>query len=133
MSNNQKYFSKNTERQVSQPISKKLDDALKSLNAVNIDILELVNTASFVYSNYTIQFARAFVKAKASETGTKLPSDELAKQTVLASEEMENVIKQYNDCKQRTELLIEVSRNLRKEIDGLKGGMFEDVGVNNQF
>lgn len=114
-------------------INPKLAEALQKLEKITVELQELVMNAGAIHAMYTIAYAKEFVKAKSCADGVKAPSDEVAKQMVLSSESMANIIQEYTNSKLQIDLYLEMSRNVRKQIDGLKGTLFEEAAVNNAY
>lgn len=114
-------------------INPKLAEALQKLEQITAELQQLVLDAGSIQAMYTIAYAKEFVKAKSSSEGGKAPSDEVAKQMVLSSESMANIIEAYTKSKLQIDLYLELSRNVRKQIDGLKGTIFEESAVSNAY
>lgn len=102
-------------------MDQRTEKALAKLSELNRQLAELLPKTS-AYTKYTISYAKAFLKAKKSEDFGKVPSDELAKQIALADPDMEPVIEEYNDVKFGLDILVQMCRNVSREVDCCRNG-----------
>lgn len=109
--------------------AKELEATLLKLDEINKKLEELSSQAS-LFGRYQVEFAKHFVLVK---QGEKKPSDETAKQMVLAKPEMTELIEAYNAMKFQLEINVEISRALRKKIDSLRDAQNEETGFNKVF
>lgn len=112
-------------------ISSRLEECLIKLDEVNKELQNLVSRSS-IFGQYTIEFAKAFVDQKSGHPG-KAPSDEYCKQLVLSKDTMATTIQQYHELKFKLDIYLEISRNLRKKCDALKGSEQEENATNKMF
>jgi len=109
---------------------KRIEAALIKLNEINKELSRLCDESSYI-GTYHIEFARTFNKYKMVEG--KPPSDETAKNLALADPEIEEVVRKYYANKFKADLWVEISRNIRRELDAIKGAIQEDVATNGMF
>ena len=108
----------------------KLEACLIKLNEVN-QVLEDLASKSRVIGQWPIIFAKTFIKHK--EVEGKPPSDETAKQKAFADSDIAEQVQSYFSIKFKLDIYLELSRNLRKEIDSLRGAAQEDMATNGMF
>lgn len=107
-----------------------LEKALSELDDVNFKLREL-SGKSHVYTNYTIEYAKAFLDSKKSVEGLKTPSDELTKHYTLSKPHMRLHLEEYNAVKFETEVYLALSKNLQAKIFALNGYIKDEKQTEN--
>lgn len=108
-------------------MTSELQNTLLQLDQINKELSDLLDKSS-VFARYTIQYSKVYIEKKQGSS-TKAPSDETAKSLTLSDPTMAEIIEQQADLKFRLDILLELSRNLRKKIDALRGQQEDEAAT----